>query len=304
MDHKNQHWIPRSYLKAWCDPQKRDKVVHRYAPDGTYLDWRPYSRIFSADDLYTVDADGTRDVRTEKAFKIIEDEFLKVRRAIEGGNPWPATSKQALAWFIAATRNRSPAERDHWQSFKDQIVEIGDEAEAALKQASKEERQRMAQASIGGPRDPSRSMTIEEARAAAAEPFGRWVLRHTRIEAALLEKMSFAVLKAPEGVGFITSDNPVVWHDASPPSDGRLRRIGLDYRFIEVSMPISPRFCLVFDHLGKDGACDISQPIVDMFNDRTLRQCEECFIANSADLTVDWYEVGEGSADEGSSAAC
>jgi hypothetical protein len=302
MDHKNQHWIPRSYLKAWCDPERRDKVVHRYAPDGAYLDWRPYSRIFSADDLYTVDVEGTRDVRTEKVFKVIEDEFLRVRRAIESGNPWPAMSKQALAWFIAATRNRSPAERDHWQSFKDQIVEIGDEVEAALKRASKEERQRIARASIGGLRDPSRSMTMEEARSAAAEPFGRWVLRHTRIEAELLKKMSFAVLKAPEGVGFITSDNPVVWHDPLP-CDGRLRHIGLDYRLIEVSMPISPRFCLLFDHLGQDSSCDIDQSTVDMFNDRTLRQCEKYFIANSGDLAVDWYEVGESRTDEGTSAA-
>ncbi|MBB3571833.1 hypothetical protein [Rhizobium sp. BK491] len=85
MDHKNQYWIRRSCLKAWCDPEKRDKVVHRYAQDGSYIDWRPYSRVFSADDLYTVDADGTRNVRTEKAFIIIEDAFLKARRVIESG---------------------------------------------------------------------------------------------------------------------------------------------------------------------------------------------------------------------------
>jgi Protein of unknown function (DUF4238) len=289
MDHKNQHWIPRSYIKAWCDPEHRNKVVHIYNADGAYKGWRPYSRIFSTDNLYTVMNGKVRDVRTEKAFTLIEDKFLKVRTAIERNQPLPAATKPILALFVAAIRNRSPAARDHWQSFQNEIVAMGDQMAVALSKASPAERQRMARASLHRSSDRSRSMTLEQARSSAAEPFGKWVLRHVAIEAQLLEKMSFAIMKAPEGIGFITSDSPVVWHDAAPPGQRR-RRIGLGYPSIEVSLPLSPRHCLLFDHLGKDGTCDVSQDTVDAFNSRTLGNCDGCFVAQSSTLAVDWFE--------------
>ena len=53
-------------------------------------------------------------------------------------------------------------------------------------------------------------------------------------------------------------------------------------------MPVSPCYCLVFDHTGTDGICDVSQVTVDMFNSRTLHHCDKTFVAASADLVVDW----------------
>ena len=290
MDHKKQHWIPRSYLKAWCDPEHRDNVVHVYRADGEYKGWRAYSRIFSTDDLYTIAVGGKRDLTTEKAFKHIEDRFLRVRRAIECEGSLPAASKRILGWFVSATRNRSPTARDQWQLVQNRIVQIGDEMAAALAKASPVERKRMARASAHTRPDRFRLMTMNEARAAAAEPFGKWVLRHVAIEARLLEQMSFAVMKAPAGTSFITSDNPVVWHDAAPPGK-RCRHLGLRHPYIEISMPLTPRYCLIFDHLGKDGTCDVSQETVDMFNSRTLNDCENCFIAQNSKLRVDWFET-------------
>ena len=290
MEHKNQHWIPRSYLKEWCDPHLHGKNVHIYGTDGAYQGWRPYSRIFSSDDLYTVIHEGVRDVRTEQAFQLLEVEFLKVRNAIQREKPLPASTKKIMARSVAAMRHRSPAARDHWKSFKDRVVEVGDQMAAGLAQASPAERQRMARASMHRGMKSAGSMTLEEARSAAAEPFGKWVLRHVAIESQLLEKMSFAIMKAPDGIGFITSDNPVVWHDSTPP-EKRRRHLGLGNPSIEVSMPLTPQYCFLFDHLGTDGTCDVSEATVDMFNSRTLAQCDTCFIARSGTLTVDWAET-------------
>lgn len=264
-------------------------MVHVYGANGTYQGWRPYSRIFSSDDLYTVFNNGVRDLQTEKSFKVIEDEFLKVRNAVDGEQPLPAATKTILALCVAAMRNRSPASRDQWQSFKNRIVEVGDQMAAGFENASPAERQRMARPSILRASANANSMTLEEARSAAAEPFGTWVLRHVAVESRMLEQMSFVIMKAPEGIGFITSDNPVVWHDAVSQGAYR-RRLGLGYPFIEVSMPISPRYCVIFHHLGKDGTCDVSQTTVDKINSRTLGQCDACFIATSSKLIVDWIE--------------
>ena len=289
MEHKNQHWIPRSYLKAWCDPERRDNLIHIYGADGVYRGYRPYTRIFSADNLYTV-MDGTRrDLRTEKAFKLIEDHFLKVRRALERNTTLPAASQSALAWFVAAMHRRSPAACDQWQSFQDRIVKVGNGMEEALKKASPAERKNMVRASSLSSSGRSNSMTLEEARAAAAEPFGKWVLRHVMIEARLLQQMSLAILKAPPGLGFITSDNPVAWHDAAP-SGQRRRHLGLGHRSIEVSMPLTPQYCLILDHSGSDGTGDATQAAVDEINSRTLHQCQTCFIARSNSLVVNWVD--------------
>lgn len=287
MDYKNQHWIQQSYLKAWCDPDKRDKIVHVYSADGSYQRWRAYSRIFSSDDLYTVMNENIRDIRTEKRFKPIEDKFLKVREMLKRQVALPPNTKRTLALFIAAMRNRSPAARDQWQSFKDRVVEVGSSMALDLENAKPTECNHMARASPASAAGRSNSMTLGEAKVAAAEPFGKWVLRHVEIESRHLEKMSFVILRAPEGIGFITSDNPVVWHDAAPLGQRR-RNLGLGHPSIEVSMPLSPRFCVVFDHAGMDGICDVSQDVVDMINSRTLGHCHTCFIAQSDGIVVDW----------------
>jgi hypothetical protein len=287
MDYKNQHWIPKSYLKAWCDPVCQDKVVHVYGTDGRYLCWRPYSKIFSTDELYTVIDGRARDIETEKKFKTIEDEFLKVRKAIECEEPLPADTKTLLAWYVAATRNRSPSARDHWQSFKDRVVEIGDGMAQDLAKASPAKRRVMAVPLMLRKFGASSSMPLEEARLEATEPFGKWVLRHVAIEARLLQQMSFSIMKAPHGIGFVTSDNPVVWYDANPPKSGH-RNLGLSYQDIEVSMPLTPRHCLLFHHWGEDSTGDLGQSGVDMLNSRTLARCDNCFISNSRELIVDW----------------
>lgn len=266
-------------------------VVHVYGADGAYRGWRAYSRMFSSDDLYTVNEGGERDVRTEKALKFIEDEFLRVRGALEYKKPLPTGTKAILACYTAAMRNRSPTARDHWQSFKDRVVDLGDQMATALAAASPSERQRMTAASRHSVPDSSGSMTLGEAKEAAAQPFGAWVLRHIGIEAQLLQKMNFAILEAPEGVGFITSDNPVVWHDAAPHQ--KRRHFGLAHPHIEVTMPLSPRYCVMFDHAGKDGRGKLDQAAVDLLNSRTLRQAGDCFIAQSGELVVDWPEEPE-----------
>jgi hypothetical protein len=287
VDHVNQHWIPRAYIKAWCDPSQTQKIIHRYDPSGSYLDYRPYSRVFSASDLYTAGGNGARDTRTETVFlKRIEDLFLSARRRLNNGDDLTGSMITALALFVAATRNRSPRSRDHWQGFKSRLVEVGESMAHALEQATPAERKKMVTQPLG--RSPENSMSLDEAKAAAAEPFGRWLPRHIMIEAEILAKMTAIVLTAPSGFGFITSDNPVAWTDGLAKPGQRSRPIGLGYKFIEVTMPLSPQLAVLFDHSGQSGVADSSQEWVDLVNSRTLRHCGDCFISNCPTLETIW----------------
>jgi hypothetical protein len=87
--HKDQHWIPKSYLLAWADLDETD--------------------------LYTIKLpDGGRDLRLEhglsdleKAFSSLRKDFLAKRRQL------PAARHAKLLVFVAALRSRTPAIRDH-----------------------------------------------------------------------------------------------------------------------------------------------------------------------------------------------
>jgi len=287
--HKNQHWIPQSYLKAWCDPTHRNKVIHIYKRDGTYDRWRPPSRIFSANDLYTIRSNGERDLVTERLLNRIEDLFLKRLKRLVRGEALTPGHQAAISLYVATMRNRSPRARDHWQSFKDRVVAVGNEMEQAHRRATPEERARMQAASRVGMISRGPSITLDEARAAATEPFGVWLLRYIRTEAEVLEQLDLLILEAPQGIGFITSDNPVVWYDSNRPRD-KQGRVGLGYAGVEVTMPLSPRLCALFSHSGQSGRGGIGQRFVDEINARTIAFCDECFVANSSELVVDWIE--------------
>lgn len=81
--HKKQHFIPRCYLKAWCDPHcptnqtpyvwmfgKEDREGRRKAPEN----------IFHETDMYTIhDESGGRDLKIEHGLSQLENTFTVIR---------------------------------------------------------------------------------------------------------------------------------------------------------------------------------------------------------------------------------
>lgn len=286
--HKNQHWIPKVYLKSWIDPDFKGKVVHRYNVDGAYRDYRPISRIFSEDDLYTIlRADGTRDLATEDGFQRLETDFDRARRTLELNREFTADRQVTLMVFIAAMRNRSPDSRDHWQAFLDRVTAVGEDMERAMQNASQAKRRAMARTTML--KGDGEGMSLVEWKTAAAEPFGAWLPGHVGAEARHLERMPLLIIEAPTGSFFITSDNPVTWWDTEPRPDGVPRRLGLGYKHLEVTMPLSPHLCALLSHDGNEGRATVSQECVDHINLRTLSHCDRFFLSSSPNLCVDWY---------------
>ena len=79
LPHKRQHWIPRSYLNAWCDPatpKEHQPYVWRFEKDGTSRARKSPKNIFHATDLYTIHlSDGTRELSIEHGLSELESEF-------------------------------------------------------------------------------------------------------------------------------------------------------------------------------------------------------------------------------------
>ena len=286
-DHKRQHWIPDTYLSAWCDPDpatQNPRRVYRYGRDGAYRDYRPPSRLFTVDDLYTVPAaDGGRDLSTEHAFTALEDSFARIRdRLLVPCLPIPADARRDLTWFIAALRNRSPAMRDHKRSIDDRILEIANDLQARLSVMTPEARREFARRtrSSSSADDKDTSIPLPAFRELAARPFGIAMPRDVVQEAGLLERMHLSVLRCPAGgERLITSDNPVSWWD---PAEPRSRHPpGLGRWTVEITVPLTPTMAAVISHAPGSDYVDIDGATVEELNMRTLAKCRETFISSS-----------------------
>lgn len=296
VEHFRQHWIPEAYLSAWCDPhpeRQNPRRVHRYAKsDGRYIDYRPYNRIFTVPELYTVPGpDGGRDLRTEYALGRPEDSFVRLRdRVLAHGAPLTRDGRRDLLRFIAALRNRSPAMHAHHTKFNERVLEVADDLAEGLQAMSAEER--TAFAKLPGPPSVDREdgISLAEFRELADQPFGAYLPQHVVAEASLLEQMHLSLLRMPEdGQCLITSDNPVVWWDPSDPPPSR-RPLGLGRRRIEITVPVTPFLCAVISHDPGPDFADVDAAVADEINMRTLYRCREVFLSREPNLVVDWLD--------------
>lgn len=77
--HKNQHFIPRYYLKAWCDlltPSKQTPYVWQFSKDGTQAKKKSPENIFYEKDIYTITEDnGSRNLVFENNLSKLENQF-------------------------------------------------------------------------------------------------------------------------------------------------------------------------------------------------------------------------------------
>ncbi|WP_336981075.1 DUF4238 domain-containing protein [Altererythrobacter fulvus] len=289
-EHRNQHWIPEVYSRAWCDPN-RPGIIHRYNSDGKYVDWRPVKRVFSQDDLYTIYGEaGERDVRVETEFlHARETAFGRIRPKLENGDELTEIEHAELLIFVASLHRRSPEARDHWQRFMDQVLKVGDDMDRHLKALPPDERREVAKGlrSISSSND-STSISLEDWRKKTAAQFGEWLPNHMFIEAKAMTGMGMVVLQASADAGqFITSDSPVTWWDYENPPGHRL---GIGHPTIEVTLPISPSTCILFRH-GDAGTYQLNAEGVAEINHRTLHGCREFFIANSPNVVVEWHQA-------------
>jgi Protein of unknown function (DUF4238) len=77
--HKSQHWIPRSYLRAWADPVAPDRhepFVHVFSKDGKEHRKKAPVNVFAETDLYTIKLpDAGRDLRLEHGLSDLDGSY-------------------------------------------------------------------------------------------------------------------------------------------------------------------------------------------------------------------------------------
>lgn len=293
MKNKRQHFIPSSYLNAWCDSEtlqldsKFVPYVWVFSKDGSEVDTKPPDKLFFEKDLYTFHTqDGLRDLGLETSLSRLEGGFARLRSdKLDRKISISPKDHLVLCAFAAAMYGRTKAHADDWSARWQEVHALSDRVQEVWEGAGPEKRAAIESSLQGWDSDNERALSFEELDEIAAHPF------HPTIEVLitditpLLFKFPFAILEAAQGMSFITSDDPCVWFD--PEGMG-----GLASPTLEITLPLSPKQLLFIGRqLATTGnyVPDTSSVLTEFLNRRTRAHSDRKFVSNRGELRFAWF---------------
>ncbi|GAA0013134.1 DUF4238 domain-containing protein [Bradyrhizobium diazoefficiens] len=278
VQHKDQHWVPRSYLEAWTDPnalEHYEPYVHLFDRTGNQHRKKSPAKILHMPDLYTIFDGTTRDLTIEHTFSQWEDAFVKVRKKIEADTDLTEEDVANLYVFAGALMVRPPHYIEHFASQWRDIV-------AKARSIKINPKAKPMKSFTDGP-----SLSLDEAQRYGDDPMGTWFRDNLAANIEVLaERFGFDLLVNQSEHPFLTSDAPAVTYH--PPLSKRFRFFprGLGSPGCEVTLPISPRYALLFRHkepgLHKYLVADW-ESVFEM-NFRTITRAKEKIVSDRPDL--------------------
>lgn len=293
---KKQHYIPRSYLRAWCDPAVPDRhepyvwLMSRARPEARR---KSPKTIFFESDLYTVDADDTdRNLAIEDALMRAEDRFVRVRKSVlSDQKPISEESKEILTTFVAAMHARTIARREWNRSQWNRVRDMADKMLRVIDEASPEQLETMRRISeVSQLSRQTPSLGYEDVVRITEYPLQDLIASEIAAETCGLMLLDLAILRTQDIPGFVTSDDPCVWFDQqSSKRPPHMRSPALMYKSIEVTLPAAPDCMLFFNRQGITGYLDIDARVVDKLNVRTITFSQEVFVTSRGHIRLAWY---------------
>lgn len=287
---KKQHFVPKCYLKAWLDPTipKTPNSVPKLwllGLDGSNPKDHSPKSIFRESEMYTLTAlDGSRDLRLENGLGTLESKFSSIRNSkFNFERPLTDEEWMKVCLFAATLHTRTKVSRDHFLGQMNQMKSMLGEGWEELPEVPLEERDPNAYYPRPGDFDNLKEETTE-------------ILLRLAVTAIVPRLMSMqkTILCTDDPIGFITSDNPSTWFDPTayrrPPL---MRGVGLNHLDIEITLPISPRQCLVFTHFpALPMYTKISSEGLDILNHRHAGFAPNYIVSRSKEAKAVWFENG------------
>lgn len=298
MAHKKQHWIPQSYLKAWCDPSSplgQEPYVWLFSKSGESVRKTAPKNIFFGKDLYTIRlADGTRDLTVEHGLAGLEDAFVRVRNEKLATRAALSPDEHLLLRaFIGAMQARTPAHIEHWRGQWKRILGHMEKLSEEMLAKTPEEQDEIARVTAV-PSRAGRSLDYEEVEELSERSGGRWVVAMVQRQLPVLSQMTLSVLTTSHDLGFVTSDMPCVWFDPEGYKRPALfRGPGLAFATIEITLPASYSQMLLLSWHPLKEYIDASEAMVDELNRRTRFYCHEYFIVRRKEKRDVWFDPGK-----------
>jgi len=297
MKHKRQHFIPSSYLEAWCDPSSpadQTPYVWRFSKDGREVKNKASKKLFYEKDMYTIyDNDGLRDLHLETNLSNVESEFAKLReKKLKTRQLLNSKDCLILCMFVAAMYGRTKAYGEQQSKNWQKVLAMGEKFHAAFEKASPEEQKRMARALAFPGLDREKIITLEDVKEIVEQPIQSFLSANVTILAPMLFKRPFLILETTVSNSFITSDNPCIWFDPAiyqkprPPGAG-----GLISPTLEITMPLSPSQIIFFGMklIISGRYMLITDQVVDNLNFRTRFGSHKYFVSNNPKARPSWF---------------
>lgn len=293
-ENKIQHFIPQTYLRAWCDPNTPPNYtpyVWRFNRDGSDPRKKAPEKIFQETDMYTIKGpNGERDLRLEKGLASLESDFAVIRdKKLKSQKIISKNEFFTICTFIAAMEARTKAMREHQANQWGKILDIANMVKGAAEKAQSEGKEYK---SSFTPHQFSRAVPVdfEQLEATVKNPLQNLMLPMIEVITPLLSMMDMIVFETQEEPGFITSDHPCVWFDPEAyKQHPAFRSPGLGSPSIEVILPVSNKQTILLTHKDGNGYVDANEKVVNEINRRVILHAYEYFVANSKVTKDSWF---------------
>lgn len=268
-DPKNQHTIPKCYLKQFIDPKVPKNfgpcvwIFERESKKGKRQNIRS---VLIETDIYTFKGDYI----IEKSLAQLESEYASIfENKIKNKIPLDPEEHAIFCAFIAAMLQRTMKQKRHVENFFDQMIGWAKQLEM-----------------VHGAK-PKSSIEWEEAKKDAHKIS---IVETVPEIAEILTKMNIAFLCTKnKRVSFITSDSPahlfnsqIQFQNIIPPAFGQ--------KHVEVRMPLSPEISVCFSWTNNlRGYLVATEDMVHNDNRMVYGYSDQHFISNSKKLKKRWF---------------
>ena len=294
--HKNQHFIPASYLKLWVDPEfstRKSGFIWLYARDGSFVRKISPQNVFKERDFYTiVDKKGKRDLYLEEKLSVIEGLYASLQKnKLCRMQSLDENEKQIIVVFVATLLARTAKKRQMARDNWGKLIENDDKwvewqktmSPKELKQKAKDDKRILdSLKKIGAP-----SISLEEAKKIYEHPIQEMMGIEVEITSKLLSNMNFTFFYTKHPRGFITSDSPVLLIDPELGKNG-FSSLAFNSPTIEILCPLSPQLSIVFSHYGPNGYFQIEGLKMEEVNRLYRANADKYFVVNKNTIEPFW----------------
>lgn len=283
MEHKSQHYVPRSYLAGFVDPETPEHYepyvwVHERKGDEPY---QKAPKNVAEDSFYYSFRNERGELQhdVEAALSKIEGPGVEVIRTLDQGtDPEDLTEEQrtGLAVFLGFMAGRVPARRDHIErqlgEFGQRLMQFAASRRGyfhrIFREAMAESGREFDEDEVEKHRQRILEGEIVELRG-TPETSLRLMIELAPLEGEYARQFPLRVLEVPESARFFTSDNPLV-----KVSTERLPApwgwgVGWETPWMEATFPLSPSACLLISQHHPPGREVVSTNRVREINFRT-----------------------------------
>ena len=286
-----QHFVPKSYLKAWIDPDIPRNIngqnIWIFDRNGQNPKQKSPRSTFTEDEMYTLTAsDGERDLRLENGLGTIESRFGSIRTS-KLNNRRPLTSEEWywICLFAATLHLRTANTRDNmlkgFEKLKAMTVDKFPPNWEEMKVSEE-------------PQNPDFYYPVPSDFDNLKQNITQSLIENAASYLApRLASMNAVILCTKHPIGFITTDAPSTWIDPESYNRHPLRSsAGLKNINVEITLPLSPNQCLLLSHhdLGDDLYRDVSDDVVNTLNHRHIAHAPDSIVASKSELDPLWLE--------------